>query len=314
MNIYNFHKTRPNTPTCIINEFENKFFTKNRPQDLYLIKRKIKNENVIDNTEVSNTDTKNNNSYLSESSMSSFSKGEYENMKNSTVNIAKKIMILKEKINVLQTKYDFLSYCNVDLEKRNYKIKKDLCEQNEKEQNLVSLFFYIIRNFYPNVKLIDNCLIIEEDNKKKNCFRKQEFINQMFKNIQFYYPFQKCKTFDNSNNCCIPFDHFNINENEIKNKKSSQIEFENEIMYFSKILGFQKRYLNELNKNIPIETTGEFEFPFRTNFNNEFSFNESGLLQKSDLMLTKSPSYSFIEDFISFKRERDFELKENEYK
>ena len=129
MNIYNFHKTRPNTPTCIINEFENKFFTKNRPQDLYLIKRKIKNENVIDNTEVSNTDTKNNNSYLSESSMSSFSKGEYENMKNSTVNIAKKIMILKEKINVLQTKYDFLSYCNVDLEKRNYKIKKDLCEQ-----------------------------------------------------------------------------------------------------------------------------------------------------------------------------------------
>ena len=85
-------------------------------------------------------------------------------------------------------------------------------------------------------------------------------------------------------------------------------------MYFSKILGFQKRYLNELNKNIPIETTNEFEFPFRTNFNNEFSLNESGLLQKSDLMLTKSPSYSFIEDFISFKRERDFELKENEYK
>ena len=102
LNIYNFHKTRPNTPTCIINEFENKFFNKNRPQDLYLIKRKIKNENV--ETEVSNTDTKVNNSYISESSMSSFSKGEFENMKNSTVSIAKKIMMLKEKINVLQTK------------------------------------------------------------------------------------------------------------------------------------------------------------------------------------------------------------------
>ena len=71
-----------------------------------------------------------------------------------------------------------MNYCNIDLSQRNYKIKKDLSELNEKQQNLITLFFYIVRNFYPNVKFIDNCFVIGETTNSKTFLKKQEFINQ----------------------------------------------------------------------------------------------------------------------------------------
>lgn len=307
------------------------------------IKRKIKDENVNDDD--SQSQTKNNISYIShesKESSSSFNKVDVENMKDATIKIAEKISALKKRINLLETKYDFLNYCNIDLSQRNYKIKKDLSELNEKEQNLITLFFYIVRNFYPNVKFIDNCFVIGETTNSKTFLKKQEFINQLFNNLQFCYPYKKnifekqspniafedinikecCSA--NFESCFFNFDSyqskmsFNLNPS-FQTNKVNVVDLEKEILYFTQINEFQKKYLHELSSNIPIEDNKqEYGLSLRSNSGSlgDISLNDSmnNILQKSDLFISKSPSFNFKEDFISMKRERDFELKEGEFK
>lgn len=307
------------------------------------IKRKIKDENINDDD--SQSQTKNNISYMSHESKesnSSFTKTDVENMKDVTIKIAEKLSALKKRIYLLETKYDFLKHCNLDFSQRNYKIKKDLSELNEKEQNLITLFFYLVRNFYPNVKFIDNCFIIGETTSSKIFLKRQEFINQIFNNLDFCYPYKR-NAFDkqspnvsfedinikeccsrNFESCFFNFDSyqsklsFSLNQS-FQNNKVNVLEVEKEIHYFSQVNEFQKNYLNELNGNTQTEDNKqEYGLSLRSNPGSlcDISLNDSmnNCLQKSDLLISKSPSLNFMEDFISMKRERDYELKECEFK
>ena len=51
-----------------------------------------------------------------------------------------------------------MEYCNNEFGENNKSIMNKLQKILDKKKTLENLFFYMIRNFFPNIKLVDNSL------------------------------------------------------------------------------------------------------------------------------------------------------------
>ena len=123
---------------------------------------------------------------------------------------------LKRKVEILEGKYDFLEYCNKEFGENNINIMNKLQNILEKKNSLENFFTFLITNFFPNLKLVDNTLPEPIDNKSTgqninnnnqiSDLRNNEIISQIYK--LFYLN-------ENNNN----LSGNNININNINNNK-----------------------------------------------------------------------------------------------
>ena len=187
---------------------------------------------------------------------------------------------LNKKISILEKKYDFLEFCNVEFSQKNEETRNKLMKLLEKKKTLENLFFCIVTNFFPSFKSIDGNSLPDSQlqssiqiNNQINGRRNNEIISQIYKMINSNLnPTINLKT-DNILNEKDKLIKNLSNENLINNKNSNNMinnannnqlvqlmekkeendETSNEkrdIQAFSKIQEYQKQVFNELDKNI----------------------------------------------------------------
>lgn len=188
---------------------------------------------------------------------------------------------LNKKISILEKKYDFLEFCNVDFAKKNEETRNKLMKLLEKKETLENLFFCIINNFFPSFKSIGTNSLpdsqLQSSNQANNQInerRNSEIISQIYKmfnsnlNLTFNLKTdnilnEKDKLIknltnenlinnNNPNNLINNVNNnnqlFQLMENKIDNDEISNEK--RDIQTFSKIQEYQKRIFNELDKNI----------------------------------------------------------------
>ena len=199
---------------------------------------------------------------------------------------------LRKKVEILEGKYDFLEYCNHEFGENNKSIMNKLQKILDKKKNLENLFFYMIRNFFPNIKLVENSLpdsslrsSIQANNQITD-LRNNEIISQIYKifnlsdnnknnnisgnnsnNIKSNNNIIN-SSFTNNNNI---LNNINIKNNNDENliynkarisqlmdqlidKEQSNIEAR-EINTYNKIKDFQKKYFIDLDEQITNKNT-----------------------------------------------------------
>ena len=171
-----------------------------------------------------------------------------------TKDIAEKINSLKKRIEILEGKHDFLDYCHSELGARNQKIKKDLILLLDKEKILENLFFYVIQNFFPGLKIIDNDNSLPDKNninqEKIVDISKNEIISQIYKKIQSYY-LRNGQNLNNIENFMSESSKNKISKLvQLIAEKNRNAEAQNELNYFKQIKDFQEKYLNDLDENL----------------------------------------------------------------
>ena len=197
---------------------------------------------------------------------------------------------LRKKVEVLEGKYDFLEYCNHEFGENNKNIMNKLQKILDKKKTLENLFFYMIRNFFPNIKLVENTLpdssiksSIQSNNQIAD-LRNNEIISQIYKIFNLS---ENNKSNNNnisgnntnnvinnnivnnafSNNSNNLLNNLNIKNNNDENatynktriaqlmdqiidKDQSSVE-KREISTYNKIKDFQKKYFNDLDEQNP---------------------------------------------------------------
>ena len=177
-----------------------------------------------------------------------------EGIRERTKDIAEKINSLKKRIEILEGKHDFLDYCHSELGARNQKIKKDLILLLDKEKILENLFFYVIQNFFPNLKIIENDNSLPDKNninqEKIFDISKNEIISQIYKKIQNYYLING-QNLNNIENFMSESSKNKISKLiQLIAEKNRNAEAQNELNYFKQIKDFQEKYLNDLDENL----------------------------------------------------------------
>ena len=177
-----------------------------------------------------------------------------EGIRERTKDIAEKINSLKKRIEILEGKHDFLDYCHSELGARNQKIKKDLILLLDKEKILENLFFYVIQNFFPNLKIIetDNSLPDKNNINQEKIFdiSKNEIISQIYKKIQNYYLIN-VQNLNNIENFMSESSKNKISKLiQLIAEKNRNAEAQNELNYFKQIKDFQEKYLSDLDENL----------------------------------------------------------------
>ena len=195
---------------------------------------------------------------------------------------------LRKKVEVLEGKYDFLEFCNHEFGENNKNIMNKLQKILDKKKTLENLFFYMIRNFFPNIKLVENSLPDSaikssiQSNNQITDIRNNEIISQIYKifNLSDNNLSNNNNISTNSTNNIISnnnlvnnaFTNSNINllnnmnsknnneENITYNKNNiaqlmdqiidkDQMNIESrEISTYNKIKDFQKKYFNDLDE------------------------------------------------------------------
>ena len=177
-----------------------------------------------------------------------------EGIRERTKDIAEKINSLKKRIEILEGKHDFLDYCHSELGERNQKIKKDLILLLDKEKILENLFFYVIQNFFPNLKIIENDNSLPDKNninqEKIFDISKNEIISQIYKKIQNYY-LRNGQNLNNIENFMSESSKNKISKLiQLIAEKNRNAEAQNELNYFKQIKDFQEKYLSDLDENL----------------------------------------------------------------
>ena len=177
-----------------------------------------------------------------------------EGIRERTKDIAEKINSLKKRIEILEGKHDFLDYCHSELGARNQKIKKDLILLLDKEKILENLFFYVIQNFFPNLKIIENDNSLPDKNninqEKIFDISKNEIISQIYKKIQNYY-LRNGQNLNNIENFMSESSKNKISKLiQLIAEKNRNAEAQNELNYFKQIKDFQEKYLSDLDENL----------------------------------------------------------------
>ena len=282
LNLYNFHKVKPEKGEY---EFINDNFDKNNRDKLNLIKRKNKHEVELKRNEIELKAVVN-----AENEMK-HKKLDLEGIKCQTKEIAKKLNVLQRRVETLEGKHHFLEYCHSELGARNQRIKNQLVTLLDKEKTLENLFFYVIRNFFPSLKIIENSLPDHNTNSEQIVdISKNEIITQIYKKIQNYC----IRNNHNVNNIETFLSEANRNRltqlvDTISKKNNKNQEIQNEIKYFSQIKDFQDKYLSDLDDNlnasklIPVSNTNTFldKKTGRSNFSDK---NEDSSDGQRDLM------------------------------
>ena len=179
-----------------------------------------------------------------------------EGIRERTKDIAQKINSLKKRIEILEGKHDFLDYCHSELGARNQKIKKDLILLLDKEKILENLFFYVIQNFFPNLKIIENDNSLPDKNninqEKIFDISKNEIISQIYKKIQNYYLING-QNLNNIENFMSESSKNKISKLiQLIAEKNRNTEAQNELNYFTQIKDFQEKYLSDLDENLNV--------------------------------------------------------------
>lgn len=280
--MYNFHKVRPERGEY---EFINENFDKNDKEKLNLIKRKNKHEIELKGNEIELK------AVVSAENELKKKKLDLEGIKCQTKEVASKLNLLKRRIETLEGKHDFLEYCHSELGSRNQRIKSQLVALLDKEKTLENLFFYVIRNFFPNLKIIENSLPDHNTNQEQIVdISKNEIITQIYKKIQNYCT----RNNHNVNNIESFLSEANRNRltqlvDMISKKSNKNSEIQNEIKYFSQIKDFQDKYLSDLDDNlnsariVPIQSNDNF-LEKKTERSNFFEKNEDSSDGQRDLM------------------------------
>ena len=170
-------------------------------------------------------------------------------IKSKTKEISLQLALLKRRIETLEGKHDFLEYCHSDICNKNKQIKAQLLSLLEKEKNLENLFFYVIKHFFPQLRIIENGLPDADDKRNQIVdISKNEIISQIYKKIQSY-------CFKNNLNVST----MDSILNEVNKRKLMQMvedkegcddsgEIQSEIRYLEQMRDIQRKYLEELDK------------------------------------------------------------------
>ena len=142
------------------------------------------------------------------------------------VKLSQIVSNLRRKVEILEGKYDFLEYCNYTFGRNNKDIINKLQKILDKKKSLENLFFYMIRNFFPNMKAVENTLpntsptTSIQTNNQINDLRNNEIISQIYKIF-------------NLSDSNLSTNNISGNNNFIGNN--------------NKIIDFQKKYFNDLD-------------------------------------------------------------------
>ena len=296
LNLYDFHKIKSKESNNTTNnnqnnnnsiyEFTNVNFLKNDPEKINLIKRKTKTENMPN--KIQNMPFKE----IKGNELVVHTPRRFLNFKNDTktklnlnkmykkaIKLSEIVNTLRRKVEVLEGKYDFLEYCNYEFGRNNKDIINKLQKILDKKKNLENFFFYMIRNFFPNIKLVENPIHNSsspstsiQSNNQINDLKNNEIISQIYKifnlsdsnlstnnissNNNFVNNSNKINNFGKSNiinnkNCNE--DNLNGSKAKIEQLMDQLIDKEQfnvearEINTYNKILDFQKKYFTDLD-------------------------------------------------------------------
>jgi hypothetical protein len=109
------------------------------------------------------------------------------------------MQIIQKKINLLEGKHEFLSFCQNDLMQKNNELEERLNNVNIKEKQLENMFFELISFICPKFKFMEQLfkeILIKSINNKNEYFNIQLFINTFtqFVNNEISYYFMKQNT------------------------------------------------------------------------------------------------------------------------
>ena len=110
-------------------------------------------------------------------------------MYNKALKLSEIVSNLRNKIQILEGKYDFLEFCNKEFGENNKNIMNKLQKTMDKKYTLESFFTLLINNFFPNLKLVDNTLPNSseinnnqlQNNNQLTDKRNKEIITQLYK-------------------------------------------------------------------------------------------------------------------------------------
>ncbi len=186
---------------------------------------------------------------------------------------------LRKKVEILEGKYDFLEYCNHEFGENNKSIMNKLQKILDKKKNLENLFFYMIRNFFPNIKLVENSLpdsslrsSIQANNQITD-LRNNEIISQIY------------KIFNLSDN--------NKNNNNISGNNSNNIKSNNNIINSS--FTNNNNILNNIN--------------IKNNNDENLIYNKTRIAQLMDQLIDKEQSNIEAREINTYNKIKDFQKK-----
>ena len=187
------------------------------------------------------------------------------------VKLSEIVTNLRKRVESLEGKYDFLEYCNHEFGENNKNIVNKLQKILDKKKALENLFFYMIRNFFPNIKLIENSLPDYSTSNSQNHltdqitdFRKNEIISQIY-NI------------------------FNLNDNNLANNNSN---------------GNNNKKI--LSDNNPINNNNLFG---NINNNNNLNNNHTSIEDFMEQIVDKEPSNVEAREIKTYNKIKDFQTK-----
>ena len=297
LNLYDFHKikTKDNNNQNNINsiyEFTNVNFLKNNPERIHLIKRKTKSDSIP------NKVLKDQFQGIKGNELVVHSPRKFLNFKNddkSKLNLNKMykkamklseiVSKLKKKVESLEGKYEFLEYCNNEFGENNKSIMNKLQKILDKKKTLENLFFYMIRNFFPNIKLVDNSLpdpslqsSIQANNQISD-LRNNEIISQIYK-------------------------IFNLGDNNLTNNNNSNNISENNRNSSSNIITNNNLISNSLTNNNILNNIN-----IKNNNDDNFNYNKSSIVQLMDQIIDKDQSTIESREINTYNKIRDFQKK-----
>ena len=186
---------------------------------------------------------------------------------------------LRKKVEILEGKYDFLEYCNHEFGENNKSIMNKLQKILDKKKNLENLFFYMIRNFFPNIKLVENSLPDSslrssiQTNNQITDLRNNEIISQIY------------KIFNLSDN--------NLNNNNISGNNSNNIKSNNNIINSS--FTNNNNILNNIN--------------IKNNNDENLIYNKTRIAQLMDQLIDKEQSNIEAREINTYNKIKDFQKK-----
>ena len=184
---------------------------------------------------------------------------------------------LRKKVESLEGKYDFLEYCNHEFGENNKNIVNKLQKILDKKKTLENLFFYMIRNFFPNIKLIDNSLPDYSSlnssiqlNDQITDLRNKEIISQIY-------------------------NAFNLKENNLANNNNITGNNNKNIICDKNIINNNNLFSNINSKN--------------NNNDDNVNYNKANLAQLMDQIVDKEQSNIEEREINTYDKIKDFQTK-----
>lgn len=300
LNIYDFHKIKQSNANIL--EFVNKNFLKDIPEKMSLIKRKIKvgrSANLSKKEDPSQALLNNNNTIMVKNKLKLFK----ENlMKVKRLNLAKTqqkllglkklVNELKRKVEITEGKYVYLEFCHNELEERNKKAKVKLQNSLDKKKNLQHLFVSIVKNFFPNMKLIDN------NNLTNVSIKNPEISNNQIIDLSMNLNLNNSELVSLNPKANNKGKIFQLFEKMGENDKPSPEE--NELKALDQINEYGKNFLKDLDNTA--------NFSNKKELSQDQELNSSSLLD-NDKSNENSNSYDKQNTFLNKKKKRDKEYE-----